>query len=91
LYLNALAAPDTINTVPEATLKAFADHGTIEDVLPPDGGDADAVLASFADIGVDVRALASTLQREGVQAFDAAWNDLLHRIADKSELLATAA
>jgi transaldolase len=91
LYLNALAAPDTINTVPEATLRAFADHGTIEDVLPPDGGDADAVLASFAKAGVDVAALASDLQREGTQSFDAAWSDLLQRIAEKSDALAKAA
>jgi transaldolase len=91
LYLNALAAPDTINTVPEATLKAFADHGTIEGGLPSDGGDADAVLASFAEVGVDVRAVASKLQRDGTQAFDAAWSDLLQRIAEKSDALAPAA
>jgi transaldolase len=90
LYLNALAAPDTINTIPEPTLKAFADHGTIEGVLPPDGGNAGPVLASFADAGVDVVALASELQREGTQAFDAAWRDLLQRIADKSDALAKA-
>jgi transaldolase len=91
LYLNALAAPDTINTVPEATLRDFADHGTIGDVLPPDGGDADAVLASFAESGVNVGALGNDLQREGTQSFDAAWSDLLERIAEKSDSLAKAA
>jgi transaldolase len=91
LYLNALAAPDTINTVPEATLRAFADHGTIGDVLPPDGGDADAVLAGFAESGLNVAALGSDLQREGTQAFDVAWSDLLQRIAEKSDSLAKAA
>lgn len=91
LYLNALAAPDTINTVPEATLKAFADHGTIEGGLPPDGGDADAVLVRFGSIGVDVPALSNELQREGTQTFDAAWSDLLQRIVEKSDALAKAA
>jgi transaldolase len=91
LYLNALAAADTINTVPEATLKAFADHGTIEGGLPLDGGDAAAVLAGFAGVGVDVATLANELQREGTQTFDAAWCDLLQRIVDKSDALAHAA
>jgi transaldolase len=91
LYLNALAAAGTINTVPEATLKAFADHGTIEGGLPLDGGDAAAVLAGFAGVGVDVATLANELQREGTQTFDAAWCDLLQRIVDKSDALAHAA
>jgi transaldolase len=91
LYITALAAPDTINTIPEATLKAFADHGKIVGVLPADGGDADAVLANFADSGVDVVALASELQREGAEAFDAAWSDLLQLIVVKSDKLTKAA
>jgi transaldolase len=91
LYITALAAPDTINTIPEATLKAFADHGTITGTLPADGGDADAVLANFADAGVDIAALASELQREGAESFDAAWSDLLQRIVVKSDALTKAA
>jgi transaldolase len=91
LYLDALAAPDTITTVPEATLKAFADHGAIDAPLPPDGGDVDAELASFEGIGVDVAALAKELQQEGMHTFDVAWSELLQRIVDKSNTLANVA
>jgi len=91
LYVNALAAPDTINTVPEVTLNAFADHGTVDGVLPLDGGDADAELASFAGSGVDVDALAKQLQREGTDTFEVAWSDLLQRIVQKSDALSNAA
>ena len=80
-YIEALAAPDTINTMPEKTLEAFADHGQLRDVLADDGGDADAVLREFARAGVDRDALAARLQREGVQSFADAWNDLLSHIA----------
>src|SRR4029450_4734865 len=65
LYVEALAAPDTIDTMPEKTLRAFADHGRLEGPMPEDGGDADAVLRRFAESGVDVDALAQRLQVEG--------------------------
>jgi transaldolase len=88
LYLEALAAPDTIDTVPEKTLLAFAEHGEIHGVMPVDGGDAEAVLRCFADAGIDVAALAIQLQRDGANAFVKSWQDLLGRIADKSAELA---
>jgi transaldolase len=77
LYISALAAPDTINTMPEKTLEAFADHGTVGDLLAPDGGDADQVLAEFDRAGVKVAALAAKLQSDGEQSFDASWDSLL--------------
>jgi transaldolase len=89
LYIEALAARDTINTMPDATLLAFADHGELRGVMPEDGGDAEAVIAEFERAGVDVDALAEQLQREGAEAFVKSWNDLLERIAAKSEALAT--
>ena len=89
LYVEALAAPDTINTMPDATLLAFADHGEIRGVMAEDGGDAEAVLAEFEQAGTDVAALADQLQREGAEAFVKSWTDLLERIAAKSEALAT--
>jgi transaldolase len=64
-YIEALAAPDTINTIPEKTLLAFADHGEVKSALPDDGGDAEEVLAKFARVGVNDSALAAELQREG--------------------------
>ena len=88
LYIEALAAPDTINTMPDATLLAFADHGEIRGVMAEDGGDAEAVLAEFEHAGIDVAALAEQLQREGAEAFVKSWNELLERIAAKSEALA---
>ncbi len=88
LYVEALAAPDTVDTVPEKTLRAFAQHGEIKGVMPEDGGDAEAVLASFAKAGIDTDALALQLQREGAQAFVKSWQELMTRIADKSEALA---
>ncbi len=90
LYLEALAAPDTINTIPEKTLLAFAEHGKLGKLLPADEGHTEAVLAEFTRAGVDLEALAGQLQREGTAAFAASWNDLLSRIAEKTELLATA-
>lgn len=83
-YIKALAAPDTINTMPEATLQAFADHGRLDGVMPPDGGDADVVLAAFARAGVDITELAARLQREGADAFARSWHGLLARIATSS-------
>ncbi len=88
LYIEALAAPDTINTMPDATLLSFADHGEIRGVMAEDGGDAEAVLAEFERAGIDVAALAEQLQREGAEAFVKSWNELLERIAAKSEALA---
>lgn len=87
LYVEALAAPDTINTMPEATLVAFAEHGKVRAQLPSDGGDAEAVLGQFAVAGVDVMALAGTLQREGAEAFVASWRDLIRQIGTKAVAL----
>jgi transaldolase len=88
LYIEALAAPDTIATIPEKTLRAFAERGKLKGVLAADGGDADVVLARFATAGVDVDSLATELQRDGVQAFVKSWAELLQRIASKSAALA---
>src|SRR5215468_4604781 len=87
LYLQALAAPFTIATVPEATLRAFADHGRVGDLMPPDGGDCEEVLDRFRRAGVDVETLAAQLQRDGAREFDKSWNDLLGCIASKSKAL----
>ena len=70
LYIKSLAAPFTVNTMPEGTLKALADHGELGTTLPPDGGDCEEVLAQFAKAGVDVDALAAQLQDEGAKSFD---------------------
>ena len=87
MYIEALAAPDTINTIPDKTLLAFADHGKLKGVMPLDGGDAEEVLAQFARLGIDDAALAAELQREGAEAFDKSWRDLLELIASKSAAL----
>src|SRR2546427_191363 len=78
MYIEALAAPDTINTIPDKTLIAFGDHGQVKGVMPRDGGDAEQVLGEFARAGVDAAALAEELQRVGAEAFDKSWNDLMH-------------
>jgi transaldolase len=83
LYVNALAAPFTINTMPEGTLRAFADRGEVGQVLAPDGGDCETVLASFAKAGIDIDALAARLQDEGAASFVKSWNDLMERIDSK--------
>jgi transaldolase len=83
LYVETLAAPDTINTMPEKTLLAFADHGEVKGAMPPDGGDAEAVLADFAAAGIHDDTLAADLQREGTAAFARSWNELMHRVASK--------
>jgi transaldolase len=90
LYVEALAVPDTINTMPEKTLLSFADHGRVMHALPLDGGDAEAVLEEFRRESVDAELLAATLQREGTEAFARSWRDLMHCIASKSEALMTA-
>jgi transaldolase len=91
LYIEALAAPDTINTIPEKTLHAFADHGQVRGVLRPDGGDAEEVLAEFKRMGVDDAALADQLQREGTAAFDKSWKDLMACIESKRNALTNVA
>src|SRR5262247_25716 len=83
LYIKALAAPFTVNTMPEATLKAFADHGTLGGLLPPDGGDSESVLAHIAAAGVDVAGLARQLQDEGAKSFVKSWQELMGVIAAK--------
>ena len=87
LYIQALAAPNTVNTMPEATLKAFADHGEIKGVMPPDGGDCEQVLAQFTKAGIDIDALGEQLQSEGAAAFVKSWNELLGVIESKSAVL----
>jgi transaldolase len=88
-YVEALAAPDTIDTMPEKTLLAFASQGKVGSAMPTDGGDSEKVLARFADAGIDVGALALKLQLEGAQSFVKSWNELLQSIADKGATLAT--
>ncbi len=90
LYIKALAAPFTVNTMPEGTLKAFAEHGQIDGIMPTDGGDSEEVLGRFAQAGIDVDKVAATLQEEGAKAFAKSWNDLMGVIASKSAELATA-
>jgi len=83
LYVKALAAPYTVNTMPEGTLKALADHGELSEIMSADGGDCEAVLDQFAKAGVDVVALAAQLQEEGAKSFVASWKDLMEVIASK--------
>ena len=87
LYIEALAAPNTIDTIPDKTLLAFAEHGQMKGVMPRDGGDAERVIAEFARAGIDEAALAAQLQREGAAAFEKSWNDLMACIASKSAAL----
>ncbi|MEO5561620.1 MAG: transaldolase [Dokdonella sp.] len=88
LYVEALAAPDTIDTIPEKTLVAFSDHGHLNGVMDAAGADAEATLAQFAAAGIDVDALAEQLQRDGAASFVKSWQELLRRIAEKSSALA---
>jgi len=87
LYVEALAAPDTVDTIPDKTLKAFADHGKVGASLPIDGGDAEAVIAEFRKLGIDDAALALRLQKEGAASFQKSWDSLLARLADKTSQL----
>jgi transaldolase len=87
LYVKALAAPFTVNTMPEATLKALATHTELGELLPTDGGNSEEVLEQFAQAGVDVGALAVQLQSEGAESFVKSWNDLMEVITSKSVLL----
>ena len=83
LYVKALAAPFTINTMPEGTLKAVAEHGEIGQVMAADGGDCETVLAGFAKAGIDIDTLANRLQDEGASSFVKSWNDLMGQIDSK--------
>ena len=84
LYVKALAAPFTVNTMPENTLKALAEHGELGSILPADGGDCEEVLAQFARAGIDIDALAAQLQEEGAKSFVKSWNELMEVIQSKS-------
>ncbi len=85
LYIEGFASPFTVNTMPEPTLKAFADHGTIGDLVPADGGDAEEKLAAFEAAGIGVRELAARLQKEGKESFNKSWEDLLGSIDTERE------
>jgi len=87
LYIKALAAPFTVNTMPEGTLKALAQHTDLGALLPADGGDCEEVLGRFAKSGIDVDRLAAQLQDEGAKSFVKSWNDLMSVIASKSAAL----
>ena len=91
LYVKALAAPFTVNTMPEATLKALADHTELGSILAADGGDCEAVLAQFAKAGIDVDALAVRLQDEGAKSFVNSWNELMAVTSSKTAVLKKAA
>jgi transaldolase len=87
LYIPALAAPNTINTMPEKTLLAFGDHGKLAGTLPRDGGDCDGVLDNFQNAGVDLEQLAADLQSQGAKSFDESWKNLLSAIESKGKEL----
>jgi len=91
LYIKALAAPFTVNTMPEATLNALADHGDLSEIMSADGGDCEAVLGEFAAAGIDIESLAAKLQDEGAKSFVGSWNELMNVIASKSAKLTKAA
>jgi len=91
LYIKELAAPLTVNTMPEKTLKAFAEHGEVNEALPIDGGDSAVVVAQFAALGVEVESLAAKLQSDGAASFVASWNELMAVIDSKSAALRKAA
>lgn len=88
LYVSGLAAPNTVNTMPDKTLEAFHDHGELTGPLPADGGDCDSTLAEISAAGVDVPALAAKLQKDGADSFVSAWNDLIDHIENQSKAVA---
>ena len=90
LYIKALAAPFTVNTMPEGTLKALADHGDLSEIMSADGGDCEAILDEFAAAGIDIDDLAAKLQDDGAKSFVNSWNELMGVIASKSAKLAKA-
>jgi transaldolase len=87
LYVTALAAPNTVNTMPEETLLALADHGSLKGTLTPDGGNFEQALAAVKAAGVDATALAAQLQSEGAESFNVSWKNLLKSIETKSKAL----
>ncbi len=87
MYISALAAPDTVNTMPEATLLAFADHGTVNGVMDVNGGDGETVLTAFTSAGIDLNSLASQLQNDGAAAFVKSWEALLAVLESKNAVL----
>jgi len=87
LYVKALAAPFTVNTMPEGTLRALATHTDLGKLLPTDGGNSEEVLAQFTEAGTDIDALAVQLQEEGAQSFVKSWNDLMTVISSKTASL----
>lgn len=76
LYVKTLAAPFTVNTMPEGTLKTLSTHTDLGDIMATDGGDCEKILSEFAKAGVDIDALAARLQDEGAKSFVGSWNDL---------------
>ena len=90
LYIKALAAPFTVNTMPEGTLKALADHGDLREIMSADGGDCETVLSRFGTAGIDIDDLAALLQDEGAKSFVNSWNELMGVIASKSAALGKA-
>jgi transaldolase len=91
LYVEALAAPFTVNTIPEATLKAFADHGKAGPIMAADGGDCEAVLTEFGKAGINIDTLAAQLQEDGAKSFVKSWNELMAVITSKTQALKMAA
>jgi transaldolase len=87
LYVRGLAAPNTVNTMPEKTLLAFADHGQVDGVIPRSGGDAQEVLAAFTRAGFDLERLAAQLQEDGAKAFATSWNGLMAAVETKGKQL----
>jgi transaldolase len=87
LYIKELAAPYTVNTMPENTLKALAKHHALGSIMPPDGGDSEKMLAQFAAAGVDIDKMAAWLQEEGARSFVKSWRELMEVIASKSAVL----
>jgi transaldolase len=84
LYIEALTAPFTVNTIPDKTLLAFADHGRVRELMAADGGDAEEVIGRFARAGIDFGKLGTDLQREAAESFVKDWNEMLASIASKS-------
>jgi len=87
LYIGALAAPNTVNTMPEETLLAFGEHGQVKSAIPRDGADCEQVLAEFGRVGIDVKKLGADLQTEGAKSFVDSWKDLMSAIETKSKAL----
>jgi transaldolase len=87
LYIKALAAPFTVNTMPEATLKALANQKALGSILPADGGDCEEVLSQFAHAGINIDALAVQLQDQGAKSFIKSWDELMAEIKSKAAVL----